>query len=140
MPFAIQLGAALQLTNILRDVGEDARRGRVYIPVEDLQRFNLSLADILAEVYDPRFKALMRFEIDRARALYTASLPGIRLLHPAARPAVGAAALLYRAILSEIEHNDFQVYTRRAHTNGWQKLALLPRIFWTIWRMPAPLK
>ncbi len=102
-PYAIKLGIALQLINILRDVGEDAGRGRVYLPLADLHRFGLTDQDILNGVHDARFVALMRFEIDRARALFAESLPGIALLAPAARPAVGAAALLYHAILGEIE-------------------------------------
>ena len=137
-PFAIQLGVALQLTNILRDVGEDAARGRVYLPAADLARFGLTAADILAGVHDERFVALMQFEIARARVLYRAALPGIALLAPAARPAVGAAALLYRAILDEIEALGYQVHTQRAHTTGWQKLRRLPGILWTVATLRAP--
>ncbi len=137
-PYAIQLGIALQLTNILRDVGEDARRGRVYFPQEDLARFGLTLQDIYDQVYDERFIALMRFEIERARQIYRQALPGIKLLSPSARPAVGAAALLYRAILDEIERIGYQVHQKRAHTSGWKKLAMLPMIFTTIWRLKRP--
>lgn len=138
IPYAIQLGIALQLTNILRDVGEDARRGRVYLPIEDLARFGLTLQDVYHEVYDQRFIDLMRFEIERARQIFQQALPGIKLLNPAVRPAVGAAALLYRAILDEIEANDYQVHRRRAHTSGLKKLMLLPSIFLTIWRLKRP--
>jgi phytoene synthase len=127
-PFAIQLGVALQLTNILRDVGEDASRGRVYLPEEDLQRFDLTREDILNAVWDERFKGLMRFEIARARSLYQAAIPGVALLDAAVRPAVMAAALLYRAILTQIEKNDYQVHSRRAFTTTRQKLAMLPGI------------
>lgn len=137
-PYAIRLGIALQLTNILRDVGEDVRHGRVYLPIEDLQRFGLTIEDIRHHVYDERFIALMKFEIARARQLYLEALPGICLLSPSARPAVGAAALLYRAILDEIEAIDYQVYERRAHTTAWRKIALLPVIFWTILRLRRP--
>ncbi len=135
-PFAIQLDMALQLTNILRDVGEDLDRGRVYLPLEDLQRFDLSLEDVEQRVFDERFIQLMRFEIQRARDLYAQSLPGINLLHPAARPAVGAAALLYAAILDEIERLHYQVNNKRAHTSAWQKMRLLPAILWKIQRLP----
>ncbi len=138
-PYAIQLGIALQLTNILRDVGEDARRGRVYFPQEDLKRFGLTLHDIRDEVYDERFIALMKFEIERARRLYDEALPGIGLLSPRARPAVGAAALLYAAILDEIEALDYNVYAHRAHTSALQKLALLPGILWKVMRLKPPL-
>jgi phytoene synthase len=138
-PYAIRLGVALQLTNILRDVGEDAARGRVYLPESDLARFGLTAEDILAGVYDERFIELMKFEIKRARDLYHRALPGIALLSPLARPAVGAAALLYRAILDEIEAIHYRVYTQRAHTRGWQKLLMLPGILWTTLTLPAPV-
>ena len=137
-PFAIELGIALQLTNILRDVGEDARKGRVYLPLEDLTRFNLEIQDILHGVLDERFRALMRFEIQRARDLYARALPGVALLSRKARPAVGAAALLYAAILDEIERLDFQVHTHRAHVSTRRKLALLPGILIRITRLPHP--
>ncbi len=137
-PYAITLGIALQLTNILRDIGEDARRGRVYLPAEDLRRFGLTAEDILNGVHDERFVALLRFEIARAESLFDEALPGIALLAPAARPAVGAAALLYRAILGRIEAIGYDVHQQRAHTTGWEKLGLLPGILWTVWRLPAP--
>jgi phytoene synthase len=137
-PYAILLGIALQLTNILRDVGEDAARGRVYLPQADLTHFGLTARDILLGVHDERFVALMRFEIQRARRLYAAALPGIALLAPTARPAVGAAALLYRAILSQIEAIGYQVHTRRASTTGRQKLLQLPRIMWQVLRLRPP--
>jgi len=137
-PYAIQLGIALQLTNILRDVGEDARRGRVYFPQEDLESFGLSLQDIANQVSDERFKGLMRFEIARARRIYAEALPGIQLLSPSARPAVGAAALLYRAILDEIEAIDYQVHRTRAHTTAWKKFRMLPGILATIGSLTPP--
>jgi phytoene synthase len=130
-PAAIKLGIALQLTNILRDVGEDSRRGRIYLPIEDLARFNLTLRDIQNQVFDQRFVNLMRFEIERARSLYREALPGIALLNPKARLAVAAAALLYRRILVEIELIGYQVYTRRAFTSRLRKLAMLPGIIRT---------
>lgn len=136
--YAIKLGVALQLTNILRDVGEDAGRGRVYFPEEDLRRFGLTQQDILNKVYDQRFVDLMRFEIDRARRLYRESLPGIALLNQSARPAVGAAALLYRAILDEIEKIRYRVHEQRAHTSGGQKLLLLPGILLKVLTLRRP--
>lgn len=132
--YAIRLGIALQLTNILRDIGEDLSRGRIYLPREDLERFGVSIQDIRDRVVDERFKALMRFEIDRARQLYESSLAGIALLNPVARPAVGAAAMIYAAILDQIEKIDFQVYQKRAHTSALQKIALLPKILLRIYQ------
>jgi 15-cis-phytoene synthase len=127
-PYAINLGIALQLTNILRDIGEDARRGQVYLPEEDLAQFGLTRADMLNEVDDERFSALMSFEIDRARYLYAEALPGIALLSPSGQLAVGAAALLYRAILDEIEAMRYAVHRARAHTSGMKKITMLPQI------------
>ncbi len=137
-PYAIRLGVALQLTNILRDVGEDASRGRVYLPQGDLARFGLTADDILQGIYDERFVALMRFEIARARELYAAALPGIALLSPAGRPAVGAAALLYRAILDRIEAIGYRVHTRRAQVSGLRKLLMLPGVVWRVLALRPP--
>lgn len=131
-PYAIKLGVALQLTNILRDVGEDARRGRVYLPLEDLARFGLTADDILAGVYDERFRALMRFEIERTRRLYAESWPGIALLPPQTRLAIGAAARVYCGILDKLERNDYDAYTRRAYLTLGEKLLRLPRIWWDV--------
>jgi phytoene synthase len=138
-PYAIKLGIALQLINILRDVGDDAGRGRVYLPVSDLARFGLTPDDILNGVHDERFVKLMQFEIARARGIFAEALPGIALLAPSARPAVGAAGLLYRAILDEIEAIEYRVHQRRAHTTGWQKLLMLPGILWTVFTLPRPV-
>jgi phytoene synthase len=137
-PYAIKLGIALQLTNILRDIGEDAGRGRVYLPERDMAEHGLTAADIVNGVYDERFVRLMRFEIERARALYAEALPGIALLAPAARPAVGAAALLYRAILDRIEAIGYQVHHQRASTSAAQKLRMLPGILWQVLWLRAP--
>lgn len=137
-PYAVNLGVALQLTNILRDVGEDSRSGRVYLPEQDLSRYGLTRADIMAGIYDERFINLMKFEIERARRLYQAALPGIALLRRNMRAAVGAAALLYQAILDEIERNRYQVHRIRAHTSGLRKIALLPKILWTVSSLQAP--
>jgi 15-cis-phytoene synthase len=126
--YAIRLGIALQLTNILRDIGEDAQRGRIYLPLEDLRRFGLTEADILNGVRDDRFRALTRYQIDRAEQLYRSSWPGIALLHPDGQMAVAAAALLYRGILGKIVANDFDVFGRRAHLSTAEKLIMLPRI------------
>ena len=131
-PYAIKLGVALQLTNILRDVGEDTRRGRVYLPEEDLQQFGLTADDILAGVYDERFKSLMRFEIARAHRLYAESWPGIGLMPAESRVAVAAASQFYRGILDRIKANDYDAYTRRAYLRLRDKLVMLPQIWWTV--------
>ena len=133
--YAIRLGIALQLTNILRDIGEDAQRGRVYLPLEDLRRFDLSAADILNGVRDDRFRALMHYQISRAEQLYRMSWPGIALLNPDGQMAVAAAALLYRGILRKIVANDFDVFTKRAHLTALEKLCMLPTIRYQVQRL-----
>lgn len=127
-PYAIRLGIALQLTNILRDVGEDARRGRIYLPQDELARFGLCDADVLAAVVDGRWQAFMRFQIARAHRLYEEALPGIALLHPDSRIAVAAAASIYRAILPKIEANGYDTFSRRASISLARKLLMLPAI------------
>lgn len=139
-PYAIRLGIALQLTNILRDVGEDLDRGRIYFPLEDLERFKLSLRDIQRRVFDQRFIDLMRFEISRARQLYHQALPGIAFLARSARVAVTSAALLYAAILDEIEVIAYNVYHQRAFTSTARKVGLLPTILLKVVRLRAPAK
>lgn len=130
IPYAIRLGVALQITNILRDVGEDWRAGRLYLPLEDLHAFHLSEADIAAGQVDDRWRAFMRYQIQRARRLYAESLPGVSLLHHDGRLAISAAGELYRAILDQIEANDYDVFSRRAAIGTWQKLRRLPGIWW----------
>ncbi len=126
IPEAIALGIANQLTNILRDVGEDARRGRIYLPQEDLARFNYTEDDLLNGVIDERWQALMRFQIDRARKFYTQAERGISYLSPDARLPVWAATMHYSRILEKIERNNYDVFGLRAYVPQWQKLRSLP--------------
>jgi len=135
LPYAVKLGVALQLTNILRDVGEDLAQGRIYLPQEDLRRFGYSEADLTRGVVDDRFRALMDFEITRTRALYAQAWDGIRLLSWEGRFAIAAAADLYRAILVKIEQNEYDVFSRRAHLSGLEKIVRLPRLWWATQRM-----
>lgn len=128
--YAIKLGVALQLTNILRDVGEDWQRGRLYLPLEELAAYGLTETNIAAGQIDDRWRAFMRFQITRARQLYAEAQPGIALLKPDGRFAVTAAADLYRAILHDIEIHDYDVFSRRAHVSAWGKLRRLPGIWW----------
>lgn len=126
IPYAVKLGVALQLTNILRDVGEDWRSGRLYLPLDELSAFGLSEENIAKGRLDGRWRAFMRFQIARARRLYAEAWPGIAMLHPDARFAIGAAATLYENILSDIEAHGMDVFTRRARVGTMQKLRLLP--------------
>lgn len=129
IPYAVKLGVALQLTNILRDVSEDWKNGRLYLPQEDLRRFGLTEADIASGKVTPAWRRFMRFQIERVRRLYAESWPGIALLDADGRLAIAAAADLYEAILEDIEAHDYDVFTRRAHLSAWGKLRRLPGIW-----------
>ena len=130
IPYAIKLGVALQLTNILRDVQEDWENGRLYLPLEELHLFNLGETDIADGQLDHRWRAFMRFQIRRARQLYAEALPGIALLGKNGRFAIAAAAELYRAILEDVEEHHYDVFSRRAFTTKREKLTNLPGIWW----------
>ncbi|HEV2762376.1 MAG TPA: phytoene/squalene synthase family protein [Pyrinomonadaceae bacterium] len=127
--YAEALGLAMQLTNILRDVGEDLALGRVYLPREDLRRFRVTEDDLRRGLVTDDFRALMRFEIERARSLYREAEKGIPMLQRDARFTVLLAARLYAGILREIERADFQVFTHRAHLTLAQKLRAAPRVW-----------
>ena len=133
VPYALKLGVALQLTNILRDVGEDWQAGRVYLPQQELAEFGLDEEDLARGKVDARWQAFMRFQIERNRRLYQEAMPGISLLEGDGRFAIATAADLYQAILDDIEAHQGEVFTRRAHINKWGKIRRLPRIWWR-WR------
>lgn len=130
IPYAVKLGVALQLTNILRDVAEDWAMGRLYLPLEELAAFNLDASAIAERKVDDRWRAFMHHQIDRVRKLYAASLPGIGYLHTNGRFGIGAAAELYRGILDDIEAHDMDVFSRRAYLSRWGKIKQLPGIWW----------
>jgi phytoene synthase len=136
LEYAANLGVAMQLTNILRDIGADAAMGRIYLPQDELAAFGYDEERIAAGVVDDAFRSLMRFQIVRARALYRASAPGIPRLHRSGRLPVQAASTLYGGILGRIEAIDYQVYAERASLSTWDKLARLPSIWWQA-RMPT---
>lgn len=123
---AIALGIANQLTNILRDVGEDARRGRIYLPLEDLAKFNYTEQDLLKGVVDDRWRAVMQFQIQRTRQVYAKAEKGISYLSPDARLPVWAALMHYSQILDVIERNQYDVFRQRAFVPKLQKLRTLP--------------
>ncbi|HET7755029.1 MAG TPA: squalene/phytoene synthase family protein [Anaeromyxobacteraceae bacterium] len=129
------LGTAMQLTNILRDVGEDLTLGRVYLPDEDLARFGMTRDDLAARRVDHRFRALMQFEIARARRLYDEGLALIpRLTKRRGRLAFQFAVDAYSGILGRIEDNDYDVFTRRASLSFGEKLGYVPMSTWRAWR------
>ena len=127
--YARELGTAFQLTNIIRDVGEDARRGRIYLPIEDLQRFGVTAADILNGRYSEGFTKLMEFEIDRAEACYARALAALPAAdRKAQRPGLMMAAI-YRTLLAEIRRTGGQVLHQRISLTPLRKLWLA----WKTW-------
>jgi phytoene synthase len=114
--YAIDLGLAFQLTNILRDLGTDAEQGRIYLPQEDLKRFGYSEADLLHRLYSPGFRDLMRFECARARDYYRKARQAVESLPVTDRRALTVAEIMrgvYVRILNRIERSDFRVYDAR---------------------------
>ena len=129
VPHMVKLGVALQITNILRDVGEDLHQGRIYLPADELASYDLTERDLFLGKVDSRWRSFMRFQIARNRRLYAEAWPGIALLDVDGRFAVAAAADFYRAILHDIERHDYDVFSRRAHVSAWGKLRRLPGIW-----------
>ena len=128
--YAHKLGLALQLTNIIRDVGEDALRGRIYLPVNELQQFDVKAHEVLNRIHSERFVALMKFQAARAHTAYDEALA----LLPAAdrrtqKPGLMMASI-YRTLLREIERDDFQVLNQRVSLTPVRKL-------WLAWRVQA---
>lgn len=130
LPYAIKLGVALQLTNILRDVGDDWQLGRLYLPQEDLAFFDLTEEDVARGQVTNAWRDFMSYQIARNRLLYAEAMPGIRLLDANGRFAIAAAAELYQAILTDIEVHDYDVFSRRSYVNTWGKVSRLPGIWW----------
>jgi phytoene synthase len=135
LEYAEALGIAMQLTNILRDVREDASMHRIYLPAEDLKKFDVSEEQVLANNLDGNFIRLMKFEIERARHYYSLAEKGIPLLEKDTRFTVLLAARIYGKILDEIERQHYDVFARRAHTTKLQKLFAIPRIWLTAKKM-----
>ncbi len=127
LEYARDLGIAFQLTNIIRDVGEDARKNRIYLPMDELKRFDVPAADILNARETPQFNALMRFQGERARSWYARALAALPPRdRRAQRPGLIMAAI-YRALLDEIGRDDFRVLSRRTSLTPLRK-------FWIAWK------
>ena len=124
---ARQLGLAFQLTNFIRDLAEDARRGRVYLPAEDLDRFGVRRSDLAAPATTPAVRELVACEVERARGHYRAAEPGIDLLVPSSRPCIRVAFELYGGILDEVERSGFQVLDRRVAVPRRRRLGVAGR-------------
>jgi phytoene synthase len=129
LDYAHQLGIAFQLTNIIRDVGEDARKNRIYVPMEDMKQFGVSAADILQARETEQFRDLMAFQADRAKQCYRKALGALpEADRRAQRPGLIMAAI-YRALLDEIERDRFRVLTSRTSLTPLRKFW----IAWTTW-------
>ena len=122
---AAELGIAMQLTNILRDIAEDAASGRLYLPLDELHDFGCDPSLIMRGEIPSGFEAFMAFQIRRARGLYKDALPGTRVLSPSGRIATLVAANLYAGILDEIEHAPLSVLEHRAHVARGRKVGIV---------------
>ena len=121
---AKDLGAAFQLANFVRDVGEDLDRGRVYLPLDELASFGVTRADLEQRVVTPQIRAALEFQVARVRRLEEESRPGIALLHPSSQPCIEAARVLYCGIVDAVEDIDYQVFDRRATVSTTRRLAV----------------
>ena len=128
--YAHKLGQALQLTNIIRDVGEDALRGRIYLPVNELQQFDVKAHEILKRSYSDRFTALMKFQTQRAQGLYDEALALLPEADRRAQKPGLMMASIYRDLLREIERDNFQVLHQRVSLTPLRKL-------WLAWKVQA---
>jgi phytoene synthase len=128
--YAHLLGLAFQLTNIIRDVGEDALRGRIYLPIDDLQRFDVKAHEILNRVHSERFVALMRFQAARAHGYYEEALAALPAADRRAQKPGLMMASIYRTLLREIERDDFAVLHQRVSLTPLRKL-------WLAWKVQA---
>ena len=129
VPYAIKLGVALQMTNILRDVGEDYRNGRLYLPREELAFYGIRESDIAEGRITDNWRQFMKFQIDRTRQLYDASWAGVKMLEREGQLAIGAASVFYQGILDEIEKNDYNVFDRRASLSTLAKASRIPALW-----------
>jgi len=139
LTYARDLGVAMQLTNVLRDIGEDLTRGRVYLPADEMARFGYARSDLERGVIDDRFVALMRYHVARARHYYSRGVDGLRYLPLDSQFPITIAARTYAGILTKIERANFDVFTRRARTGRRDKLLLAGRLYTHRWRGAAPL-
>ncbi|HSL44029.1 MAG TPA: phytoene/squalene synthase family protein [Anaerolineales bacterium] len=132
VPYAIKLGVALQMTNILRDIGEDYQNGRLYLPREELIFYGIQESDIAHGRITENWRQFMRFQIDRTRQLYQESWAGVSMLEKEGRLAIGAASVFYQGILDEIEKNDYDVFSGRVSVNTLGKLKRIPALMWKL--------
>jgi len=129
IPYAIKLGVALQMTNILRDVGEDYRNGRLYLPREELAYYGIREQDIAEGRITDNWRQFMKFQIERTRQLYNESWEGVKLLEREGQLAIGAASIFYQGILDQIEKNDYDVFSQRASLSTVGKVGKIPALW-----------
>jgi phytoene synthase len=129
IPYAIKLGVALQMTNILRDVGEDYRNGRLYLPREELVFYGIQESDIAKGRVTDNWRQFMKFQIDRTRELYKDSWEGVKMLEREGQLAIGAASTFYSGILNDIEKHDYDVFSRRASLSALGKVSRIPGLW-----------
>ncbi len=134
--YAVDLGIAMQLTNILRDIREDADRGRIYIPQDELERFGYSEAELTSGVVNDAFRALMEFQVARARRYFDSGGRLMPLLSPDSRACPAVLRSLYRALLDRIEAAGYDVFERRIRLSTTEKLFLAARL-WVSNAVPA---
>jgi 15-cis-phytoene synthase len=125
LKLAEECGIAFQLTNILRDVREDAESGRIYLPLEDMERFHYTPEQLAARVYNREFQDLMQFEIERAKQFYRRAHPLIGMVNPESRSALWALIAIYRGILDTIERNRANVFSREASLTDIEKIGVV---------------
>ncbi len=125
MEYAEACGLAFQLTNIMRDVKEDAERDRIYLPQEDLRRFNVSEDELKQGALTENFRTLMKFEAERAKEFYKQAHALFPLVHSPGRPTLSIMLKIYRGILDSIERNDYDVHSRRARVSTPKKLGIV---------------
>ncbi len=135
---AVDLGIAMQLTNIMRDVGEDAERGRIYLPLEDLRRFGYTEEQLLAGEWNENFHELMKFQAERAHDYFDRGTRLFNLLDRRSRACPQTLASVYSKILNKMEHEQFPVFEKRVGISKFSKLAMVARL-WIMSRIPRPV-
>jgi phytoene synthase len=129
VPYAIKLGVALQMTNVLRDIGEDFRNGRLYLPREELVFFGIREQDIAESRITDNWRQFMKFQIERTRQIYTESWAGVKMLEREGQLAIGAASVFYQGILDNIKKHDYNVFNRRANLSALGKMSRIPALW-----------
>ena len=132
LDYAVDLGIAMQLTNILRDVGEDLNRDRIYLPSDELDTFGIDQSSLINKEKTPEFRDFMQYQIKRARRYYEEADKGIPMLDADSRLPVLLARENYSRILDKIEENDYNVFNQRAYLNSAEKFSILPKVVYNL--------